>query len=124
CSWLFNRRLIEAPGGDPGGERFHISTGRGSVGEPARVWRDAPDGRGDLGLVGRPIARTRRKFCGVQSSWASISSTPPMLTVRKPTSCSLPKRCILIRKDSLLRPKAVAPGPVQDNGCRTGGRNI
>src|SRR6266487_2095088 len=31
--------------------------------------------------------------------WASISSTPPMLTVRKPTSSSLSRRCIHIRKD-------------------------
>jgi hypothetical protein len=26
-----------------------------------------------------PIARTRRKFCGARSSWASTSSTPRML---------------------------------------------
>src|SRR6266567_2642132 len=43
---------------------------------------------------------------------------------RKRTSSSLPKRYIPIRKDWSSRPKAVTPGPVRDNGCRTDGRNI
>jgi len=51
------------------------------------------------GIWGWPPDRENaKKVLRRAVGWASISSTPPMLTVRKRTSCSLPKRCILIRK--------------------------
>ena len=40
-------------GGEHEQERANIFVGRGSFGQPPRLWRDAPDRRGDLGLAAR-----------------------------------------------------------------------
>ena len=62
CSWCSDRWIAETSSGDEhppslgyGGageqQRGNIFVGRRSVGQPARFWGDAVDGRGDLGLA-------------------------------------------------------------------------
>src|SRR5437763_16400794 len=38
---------------------IHVSIGRRSFGKSARLWGDAPDGRGDLGLAARSGEREK-----------------------------------------------------------------
>jgi len=85
---------------------FHVRIGRRSV-VTGSVWRDAPDGRGDLGWppdregakpkVLRRAVELRRQFHRHRRPY-----------VRKRTNFSLPKRCILIER-TVIATKAVTP---------------
>src|SRR2546423_1607284 len=72
--------LISEPNRSVGSEQIpkardsHIPIGRGSFGQPARIWRDALDGRGDLGLafgegeslnsyIVRPVTASKSRAC-------------------------------------------------------------